>query len=194
MWQSQIQSISTDSIQKIRIFQNDRPITYGDILQLWQYNQKFCDFFANLLAQVPFKAYFWETPPINLSKIDLLFEFVVIDSPQLAIANSEPKVFAEYFAAANSNQQIVTFPNLNRDAFLVVPSPIADISIYPHLASFVRKAPMTQQHALWQTLGKTIEQRLNDRLIWVSTSGLGVYWLHIRLDSLPKYYNFQPYL
>jgi hypothetical protein len=29
--------------------------------------------------------------------------------------------------------------------------------------------------------------------MWVSTSGLGVYWLYIRLDSFPKYYNFQPY-
>ncbi|MDF9799652.1 hypothetical protein OKW21_004915 [Catalinimonas alkaloidigena] len=27
----------------------------------------------------------------------------------------------------------------------------------------------------------------------MSTSGLGVYWLHIRLDSRPKYYQFDPY-
>ena len=26
--------------------------------------------------------------------------------------------------------------------------------------------------------------------VWMSTSGLGVYWLHVRLDSRPKYYQF----
>jgi hypothetical protein len=29
--------------------------------------------------------------------------------------------------------------------------------------------------------------------MWLSTSGLGVAWLHIRLDSTPKYYQHQPY-
>ena len=29
--------------------------------------------------------------------------------------------------------------------------------------------------------------------LWVSTSGLGVYWLHVRLDSYPKYYQHAPY-
>ncbi len=27
----------------------------------------------------------------------------------------------------------------------------------------------------------------------VSTNGLGVAWLHVRLDTRPKYYTFQPY-
>lgn len=29
--------------------------------------------------------------------------------------------------------------------------------------------------------------------LWCSTSGLGVYWLHIRLDQYPKYYTYRPY-
>ena len=29
--------------------------------------------------------------------------------------------------------------------------------------------------------------------LWLSTAGLGVYWLHLRLDTRPKYYSFQPY-
>lgn len=29
--------------------------------------------------------------------------------------------------------------------------------------------------------------------IWLSTSGLGVYWLHVRLDTRPKYYNHDEY-
>jgi hypothetical protein len=29
--------------------------------------------------------------------------------------------------------------------------------------------------------------------LWVSTSGLAVPWLHLRLDARPKYYGFEPY-
>ena len=29
--------------------------------------------------------------------------------------------------------------------------------------------------------------------VWMSTSGAGVSWLHIRLDSRPKYYQYRPF-
>jgi hypothetical protein len=44
-------------------------------------------------------------------------------------------------------------------------------------------------------LSLEIERRLataRDRF-WVSTSGLGVPWVHVRLDERPKYFQFGPY-
>jgi hypothetical protein len=38
-----------------------------------------------------------------------------------------------------------------------------------------------------------MEKRLSASPVWLSTSGLGVYWLHVRLDTHPKYYQYQPY-
>ena len=35
--------------------------------------------------------------------------------------------------------------------------------------------------------------RSPEETTWLSTSGLGVYWLHVRLDSYPKYYTYRPY-
>ncbi|MGB1216866.1 MAG: DUF6940 family protein [Saprospiraceae bacterium] len=29
--------------------------------------------------------------------------------------------------------------------------------------------------------------------MWLSTAGLGVYWLHIRMDNRPKYYKHKAY-
>ncbi|MBX3248007.1 MAG: hypothetical protein KF901_12575 [Myxococcales bacterium] len=29
--------------------------------------------------------------------------------------------------------------------------------------------------------------------VWLSTAGLGVDWLHVRLDARPKYYRHAPY-
>jgi len=31
------------------------------------------------------------------------------------------------------------------------------------------------------------------KTFWVSTSGLGVAWLHVRVDSKPKYYSHEAY-
>lgn len=37
------------------------------------------------------------------------------------------------------------------------------------------------------------EKRISGNPVWLSISGLGVYWLRIRLDARPKYYQHLPY-
>ena len=191
MWESQTKLLNSDRISQISIFKSDRQITYSEVIELWQQDESFRSFFISLLVAAPFKAYFWETPPVTTSTIERVFEFVLVNSPQLARVQPEPGDFRQYFKSAS--QEIVTFPNLGRDALLIVPCPIAEISIYPHIASFVRQAPESQKHLLWQIVGRELKQKLNQQPIWVSTSGLGVSWLHVRLDSYPKYYCYEPY-
>ena len=76
---------------------------------------------------------------------------------------------------------------------LVVPAPLDACTDYAHLATIVRSAPVSQQCAFWRAVGETVRGSLSDQTLWLSTSGLGVYWLHVRLDSRPKYYTFQAY-
>lgn len=68
---------------------------------------------------------------------------------------------------------------------------------YAHLADFIKTAPAVQQLQLWKKLAEETIRRLSSlsdgQKLWISTSGLGVSWLHIRLDSVPKYYNYEPY-
>ena len=193
MWEFKFESLKSNHIKKVSIFANTERLSYAEVIDLWQQDEEFGSFFTQVLASSNFPAYFWETPPITLTNVNRVFEFVLVDSPNLArvVPNSNP--FREHFVSLSSPKEIITFPNLRQDALLVVPCPRADISVYPHIASFMRKAPQTQQNELWKTLGRVLKQRLNEQPTWVSTSGLGVYWLHIRLDSYPKYYNFQPY-
>ncbi len=193
MWKYQVKNLDSNRIQKFSIFSHNQQLTYAEVIELWEQDRKFRSFFSSLLTETSFTAYFWETPPINTSTVDRDFEFILIDSPQLARVKPDQNSFRQYFASTPPDREVITFSNLGKDAVLVVPCPLAESTAYPHLASFVRKAPQSQQHKLWQTAGKTIKQRLNDQPMWVSTSGLGVYWLHLRLDSYPKYYNFQPY-
>jgi hypothetical protein len=57
----------------------------------------------------------------------------------------------------------------------------------------VHRAPLSQVGELWRVTAEALETRLGDVPVWLSTAGLGVYWLHIRLDSRPKYYRHRPY-
>ena len=45
----------------------------------------------------------------------------------------------------------------------------------------------------WFHIGAALERQLGAQPIWLSTSGLGVFWLHISLDSWPKYFTHEPY-
>ena len=190
MWTSKSRLVDSDNVSQILILQDGKRITYGEAIQLWQEDFNFRTFFISLLANSPYEAYFWETPPIDRSNCDRPFEFVLTNNPRLARVKPDYHSFKQYF---KSQEDVVTFANLRKDALLVVPCPLAERSAYPHLAAFVRNAPQEQQHLLWQTLGKEIETNLSQQPLWVSTSGLGVYWLHLRLDSYPKYYSYKPY-
>jgi hypothetical protein len=123
-------------------------------------------------------------------------------------------------ASAEAPPQVATFSNLGRDAVLVAPCPLAPATSsappsssapaygeYAHLAPFVRRAPAAQVHAFFQAVGAAALARLelnaadatsrattsSAKPVWLSTSGLGVFWLHVRLDDRPKYYTYAPF-
>ena len=77
-----------------------------------------------------------------------------------------------------------------------IPS-LGNISSYAHLASFIRNSPCSQANFLWQKVAVVMNEKLmalgGHQKVWISTSGLGVAWLHVRLDTVPKYYNWEPY-
>jgi hypothetical protein len=85
------------------------------------------------------------------------------------------------------------FGNLGGDALLVVPCPEDSGRDFSHLASFTKTASPSLQQALWTEVGHALESRIGARPIWLSTAGHGVAWLHVRIDSRPKYYSHAPY-
>ncbi|MEO1622926.1 MAG: hypothetical protein AAFU53_18080, partial [Cyanobacteria bacterium J06632_3] len=105
----------------------------------------------------------------------------------------DSRPFQNYFTTEDADEGIVTFDNLRKDARLIVPSPRTQPEAYGHLAAFIRLAPAAQVSQLLQVTGRTLANRLQQAPIWLSTAGGGVAWLHIRLDSRPKYYSYSPY-
>jgi len=189
MWSTRIEELVRGRVVNVD-FEN-RPAKYSEVLHWWQDDAVFRTFFIALLAEAPFSAFRWETPPITATSVGRPFEFVLLDSPGL-VSQPDPEAFAEHFRGPHSGD-LVSFPNLNNDAILVVPCPLGPISAYGHLAAFVREAPQAQNHSLWRLVGEMVERRLGPRPVWLSTAGAGVSWLHVRLDQRPKYYGYTPY-
>lgn len=167
-----------------------RPATFTDVLYGLSADAGFRSLFNSLLADAPYTAFRWETPPVTAATLGRPFEFVLLDNPGLA-RRPDPEAFAQHLAGAEAG--VAVFPNLGGDAILIVPSPAAEPSAYGHLGAFVRLAPEQQRHALWQSVGEALRRRVGDRPVWLSTAGAGVSWLHVRLDDRPKYYGFGPY-
>jgi len=165
--------------------------------EFWRRIQHDAVFLAALIHRLRgtgFKAFFFETPPVTASTLDSkLFEFVIVEAPELVGVKQDSSTFSQYF---KKNRLSISFENLGGDAVLVAPVPNTDKPVYSHLALFVNEAPAKQVRECWKHLAKTVletvERKGNER-VWISTSGLGVYWLHFRLDSRPKYYQYQPY-
>lgn len=160
---------------------------------------------ARLATSPHQKALFWETPPLSASRLSLPFEFATLPAPHLTHAQSDGSAFAAHFRAAASHM-VATFTNVGGDATLVCPCPprtggasrhVEDSLHAPshaHLAAFVQFADPSQRDALWRAVGEAAEHAARrTSLTWISTAGSGVPWLHVRLDSRPKYYKHIPY-
>jgi len=192
MWNAESESLAGGG-RRLTIARDGEALSYAEVLAGWRDDQAFRAFFADVLAQAPYDAYLWETPPITEATLGRRFECVLAHSPSLAGFAPDPSAFAAQFAAAAPDDDVVAFANLGGDARLVAPCPRAAPEAYPHLAAFARLAPGDQQQAFWRALADEASRSLSDRPLWLSTCGLGVAWLHARLDTWPKYYTHRPY-
>jgi hypothetical protein len=173
---------------------NDRLLTRGEVFSLWKSDAAFSTFFSETLAASPFEAFFWETPPLTPQMIEEPFECMVLRGASLARQTADPAPFAEHIASLRGALEVVAFSNLGGDADLIVPCDSGAGVDYAHLAGFLRTGPAAQKHALWRTLAEVVEPWLaRGERFWVSTAGMGVSWVHVRIDSRPKYYRHTPY-
>ena len=180
---------------RVKLFRAGQQLTWSEVAVLWADDLNFGAFYSEVLAASPFDAFYWECAAVNDPMANrLLFEHVTVKSHGFAPAS--PDDFSEYFGGQNSELLVTSFANLGGDSLLVCPTPQGPLTHYGHLAAFVRGASADQKQALWRAVGQTLLQTLQERgarYTWVSTEGSGVPWLHVRLDSRPKYFHYAAY-
>ncbi|CAI2187946.1 8172_t:CDS:2 [Funneliformis geosporum] len=95
-------------------------------------------------------------------------------TPEIALPalESDKQDYSDFktYIDNSSNQYVCNFPNLGRDATLVIPIPVKGVA-------------------------SQVSEELNKdgKTIWLNTHGTGVNYLHVRIDNSPKYYFFEDY-
>jgi hypothetical protein len=167
------------------------PATFADVFGAWR-TAEGARVWSEALAGAPGAAWAFECPPLTTDGLDAAFEAVLVRSDGLEATPASFAAFREAFARSGG-QEVGAFNNLGGDAWLIAPGPVGPPECYGHLARFVRGAPAGQIAALWRVVAEAVLARLDDRPLWLSTAGLGVPWLHVRIDGSPKYFRWQPY-
>lgn len=156
-------------------------------------------FLTSTLRSSPHNSFFWETPPLSLATVgSKKFGFITLPAPHLSSYEPDTSSFSAQLGSCAGMPVARSFRNLGGDALLVSPCAAKGVALssYTHLAAFLRSAPAAQIDALWLTLGQALASELATRGAspsWVSTEGSGVSWLHIRIDSKPKYFHHTPF-
>jgi hypothetical protein len=178
---------------RYRVLCNGSCLSYCKALDLLRIDAGFRSFLTEQLKQSEYSAFRWETPSVQTITLSRDFEFVLLDYPSFTKRKTDAETYKSYFAPADDENGIVSFANLIGDATLIVPSPRTAEDAYGHFAAFLRKAPVLQIDTMWQRIGEVVFGTVSDRPVWLSTAGGGVAWLHVRIDSSPKYYGYAPY-
>lgn len=169
---------------------------------------------SKLIASSPYSSLLFEVPGTTWDKSDVTrFEFALVDAPELDAFvdrnGPDQDAFKEHFESSSCDRgtsSVCAFANLGGDATLVSPLPLGEVTndaTYSHLARFIRGAPGNQIMEFWSVASSTYldvlrrkGMRRNDGLVswtWFSSSGMGVAWLHLRIDDRPKYYSYVPF-
>lgn len=189
MLRAQTALLQNDSAAMIRVLEDREAVTARGALLRLRDDAAFRAFFAEVLRDGPFPAFRMEWPPLTLATADAPLEFVLVKDIGLE-RRANSAAFAEHLSGG---ELAVGFANLGRDAFLIVPGDPGGAADYAHLGAFLRNAPEAAVDALWRRVGEAALPRLTANPIWLSSAGGGVPWLHVRLDTRPKYYTFALY-
>ncbi|WP_020526992.1 DUF6940 family protein [Flexithrix dorotheae] len=179
-----------DNVEKYQLILKDKPISYQDFIEGLTTSGNFRNFYNEILMNCQFPAFYWENQPVSKKDLNKPYEFVLVKSSTLVSQKPDSQAFANQFSKKNS---IISFPNLGGDAQLIVPCPIAEHQNYTHLAKFIRSGLKDQIDAFWKKVGQEYSKQIGHQPKWLSTAGMGVFWLHARIDSHPKYYRFRDY-
>jgi hypothetical protein len=151
-----------------------------------------------VLCKSRFESYFFESPSFSQSSLDTAFEFVCVDAPTHVGMAVDATDFSEYLGKTGTG--VTSFDNIGGDARLIVPLPMDRDALrtqwYAQISTFLRNASDSQTNSLWEEVGRTALRLVSGSVStprWLSTAGSSVPWLHVRFDSVPKYFRYAPY-
>ena len=183
---------------KYKILYDNHYLNFQDVIQNWKSSKTFRNEFRKTIISSEYPFVFFETPPVTYQTLTKQFEFVLVSTSAFKNAKPDYRSFSEQFKTCNTDSSACSFYNLGKDAMLIAPRGVDGERErkYVDFMSFMRNGTEREIHDFFEEVGKSAEEIVSKRgtaKTWISTSGLGVSWLHLRLDSYPKYYTFREY-
>ncbi|MEL6652848.1 MAG: hypothetical protein AAFQ87_18765 [Bacteroidota bacterium] len=180
-----------ESAVRFKISSGDLNLSFHEVFSLWQRDDGFVQFYIRSLFEFDFDEIYWEHPGVTEALLSKEYECIVQKTNSFGRRIVNEKAFEKYII---SDRLIEVFPNLGRNAQLVVPTRKSEPENYKHFAVFLQSAPLAQRTELFKKIGEVVLAELkNKEMIWLNTAGMGVIWLHIRNDTTPKYYKTKTY-
>jgi hypothetical protein len=137
------------------------------------------------------KPFLWRTSVLSRDA-DLPYkEEFTEDKRLLSHTRQDLRTFKEHFTKKENQgeRNAVAFPNLSGDTILVVPVPRSGKQ-FTNFFYFMKNASKVQQSELWKVVAREARKMLKkNENVWISSHGLGIDYLHIRVCSHPKYYE-----
>lgn len=186
----------------LRVNVDGKPATVGQAMRLLA-TSTFSTPFAEAILQAQEHArtgdaegVFFECVPVSADTVETMpFECAIITTHLFDGCKENSRPFRRHLKNSGT---VAVFQNIGRDATLVCPvHRDSDHGPFGHLTEFLKNSTPYQRRVFWNTVGQTyleiIELR-GSQLTYLSTSGTGVAYLHMRIDERSKYFHYPPYM
>ena len=132
------------------------------------------------------KAFMWKTSKLDKKESNTYKHEFVIYNGLPTIQNYQ--AYKKYITQSK-NKYVVSFMNLTNDTLLVVPIPKRGKN-FATIKDFIDNASATHQKKFWNAVASIARKFLktND-FAYISTHGMGVSYLHVRISTIPRYYG-----
>lgn len=193
-----ISSFAQNTVTELTFCIHGIPITFSKLFKLMtveNYKNIVCEKIYNFIFDLKTNGIFFECIPVSFKTLKSTFRFVVITTNLFKNIQPNSQPFQNYF---DGKSLTTSFLGKSGDVLLVVPQPMNNVSeiTYTHLYNFIKySSPEYFKNVFAECiklLCETMQENKNTKY-WLSTSGLGVSWLHFRIDTIPKYYNYEEY-
>lgn len=181
----------SEDAARFRLKKGDNHLKFKEVFELWQDNTAFINFYKDELIKLNYPAFYWEHPALKTEFLNKNYECILLRSGRLEKLPVNEQAFKEHLS---KKEEVVDFMNLGKNARLVVPTKKSEQAIYNHMGKFIRMASQKQITEVFKKIGQAITEEIEKQpIVWLNTAGLGVIWVHIRMDTRPKYYKTKQY-
>jgi hypothetical protein len=137
------------------------------------------------IKDLPFKAIYFESPPINKDTLNKPFFWVAVNA-YFPYQKADPLKFMEYF---DTDRKVASFKDLSGTILLVSPRPDTHYEKFLHLKQYIKYGSTESKNIFWNTIANDAYYLISlGNTIYLKTHGHGVPYVHFRIQLTPKYY------